>query len=110
MHGYPKPDKAWHKKVKAFYRKILNEWQIESDGFETFVGTCVSLQRCYQCREQLAKDGITFTTSTGQIKAHPMISSEQKYFAAFMAGMKHLSLEDEVEKRPAHRPTKAAGV
>jgi len=108
----PRPRPEWGKETRKFYAQIKRDFDVEPEMVHALLGTCERLNRFYECREILLAEGLTFKTSTGQVKAHPLLVEQKNTWAGFLAGIKLLGLDlpDDVKKRPAHRPPKGPGV
>jgi P27 family predicted phage terminase small subunit len=50
-------------------------------------------QRARECREVIARDGMTLPARGGQLKVHPLLATERDARQAFLAGVKALGLE-----------------
>ena len=50
-------------------------------------------QRARECREAIARDGMTVEGRDGQAKVHPLLSVERDARAAWLAGLRTLGLE-----------------
>lgn len=100
------PRSEWLPAVLNFYKGVLSDWELSADEFEVLVTTCDRLQRFHVARLQIEKEGMTFTSSTGVIKTHPLLVVEKNAYMAFLSGCRRLNLKEPEEKRPAHRPRK----
>ena len=68
---------------------------------------CDSLEAFYRARDILAKEGQTFSTTTGQVKKHPCVDICKNERSGFLSAMRQLNLQwdESEEKRGPGRPT-----
>lgn len=105
----PRANPNWLPEVKKSHRLIYKNWVLDVEHGETFRGCCERLNRFLECRNQLEREGLTFTTKNGQIKANPLLSEQKNAWAGYLSGMRLLEFEPADEKKPPHRPPKAPG-
>ena len=89
--------KYWYPQVRKFFRAVVQKFDLESFELEIFYGCCDNLNRFHEAKEILDKDGITFTTTSGQIKKHPATELERQGWMSFLAGMKQLKFTDAIQ-------------
>jgi P27 family predicted phage terminase small subunit len=90
-----KPPAHLSKESKALWREIVGAWVLGPDGLAILRGGLESLDTYHVCRVQVAKDGPTFRSETGQIRAHPAAKLALDNFAAFRQAMRQLGLQPE---------------
>ncbi len=98
----PRPE--WLPPVKEFFVGLIKAWEFSVDEVEILTTTCDRLQRFHLARLQIEAEGMTFTSSTGVIKTHPLLVVERQAYTGFLSGCRRLDLNEPEEKRPAHRP------
>lgn len=108
--------KNWLPAVKRFFRKIVSKFDLEAHELEILHGTCDCLQRFYEVREILDRDGLVFKTESGQIKKHPLAEVERQSWASFLSGMKALPFANAIDndvlgaqKKGPGRPLRVVG-
>jgi phage terminase small subunit len=82
----------WRKETRQFFQHITGQCEIDWKHFAMFYGTCENLDRFYVADEEIKRNGITFTTSGGQIRRNPACLIAKDSWAAFITGMKALGL------------------
>lgn len=83
------------KESRSLYDSIVSRWVLGPDGLAILRGGLESRDQYEVCRQQVAKDGATFTTESGQIRAHPGAKLALDYLSAFRQAMRQLALEPE---------------
>jgi len=107
----PRPKPEWGQETRKCYNIIKKNFHIMPEHVHPVLGTCERHNRYYECKEILEKEGLTFTTTGAQIKAHPLLAEQKNAWAGYLAGLRILGLNSiEEKKRPAHRPPKGPGV
>ncbi len=63
---------------RAFWRSVITEYAIDDPaGLELLRRSCEALDRADGAREIVAAEGATFTTRTGEVRAHPAVAIER---------------------------------
>lgn len=98
----PRADKKWNKKVRAFWKASHKAYEFDVDGLEILRVACMSLDRYLQACEILDVEGVTFETTSGQVKKHPANEIEKNARQGFLQAVKMLgiSLDNEEKRRP----------
>ena len=86
--------RAWKKEARQFFRHITGKYQIDEKHYAVFYGTIENLNRFYLCNEIIKKEGMTFKTSTGQIRKNPACQIQKDCWSAFLLGLKALGLHE----------------
>lgn len=87
------------------WKEILVEYSIDdAAGLRILRVALESFDRAQAIREAIDKDGLTVIDKAGQIKSHPLLPIERDSRAAFLAGLKALSLDLEPLHDKAGRP------
>ena len=98
------PDKL-SREAKEFYRKILQEYQIEDvAGLKLLLTACECLDRLRECQKIIKKEGMQIQDRFGQWKAHPLCITERDARSQFLLSLKALSLDVEPLKDGPGRP------
>lgn len=91
----PKAPKHLSRESRTLFDSIVGQWIIGPDGLAILRGALESRDAYEVCRAQVARDGPTFKTATGQIRAHPAAKLALDNFAAFRQAMRQLGLDPE---------------
>ena len=100
---------GWRSEVQIFFDEILKNFELEADSLKVFQVACHSLDRYLEAKEKLDREGITYMTSTGNVKKHPANEIEKVAKAQFLQAMRMLGISDLEPNRPG-RPTSIAGL
>ena len=100
------PPKKIRPEAKNLWKSVHKDYQIEDASREILRVACLSLSRFLEAREKLDKEGLTFTTNSGQVKKNPLIEIEKISRQGFLSAMNSLGLEVESDnKNRPGRPT-----
>ena len=95
-----------HRRAAAFKRQILSEYELNPDEKEILIGACESLSQFWRASEDLATQGLTFETESGQLKANPSAGIAKNAWGAFLAGCRLLQIGAPAEtKNRVGRPS-----
>lgn len=99
-------DPDWHPYVKKLWSDAQTEFGLGPDALSTLRVSCTAYQRLLEAEQILKDEGLTFLTSTGQIKQHPACQIVKNERAGFLAAIRLLGLEydDQKLKRGPGRP------
>ncbi len=86
--------REWTKEARQFFKHITTKFQIDEKHHAVFYGTCENLDMFYRANELIAAQGMTFTTSTGQIRKNPATAIKKDAWSAFLLGLKALGLHE----------------
>jgi hypothetical protein len=103
------PRAEWLPQVVEFFNEFLSAWELSGETNEILMTTCDRLQKFHAARIQIEREGLTFTSSTGVIKTHPLLVVERQAHVGFLAGCRMLQVEQPEDKKPPHRPRKGPG-
>ncbi|MBA4389980.1 MAG: hypothetical protein C0399_03480 [Syntrophus sp. (in: bacteria)] len=93
------------KQAKKLWTAILSEYSIEdAAGLHILRVALEAFDRAQAARELIDKDGLTITDKFNQVKPHPLLPTERDSRAAFLAGLKALSLDIEPLRDKPGRP------
>jgi len=85
---------------RAFYDAVQAEFAIEdSGGVSILLQACHMLDRAAECRSQVAKEGQTFSTNTGLVRAHPLLAAEAAARAGHIRAVQALGISLEPLKQ-----------
>lgn len=80
---------------RKLWSDITGSWVLGADGLALLRHALEARDQYEVCRAQVAKDGPTFTTETGQIRAHPAAKLALDYLSEFRQGLRQLGLQPE---------------
>jgi P27 family predicted phage terminase small subunit len=87
------------------WKEILAEYSIDdAAGLRILRVALESFDRTQTAREAIDRDGLTVIDKAGQVKSHPLLPIERDSRAAFLAGLKALSLDIEPLRDRPGRP------
>jgi len=93
------------KEAKRIWKEILEEYSIsDAAGLRILRVALESFDRAQAARERIGQEGMTVTDKYGQTKSHPLLPIERDSRAAFLAGLKALSLDIEPLRDGRGRP------
>ena len=98
----------WHPETKKFFRSTCSEWDFPDDEARVLFATCEQLNLYWTSTDELTKGGLTFTTSTGQIKKNPLADVVKNSWAGFLAGCRLLGIckqADQPKAGPGRPPS-----
>lgn len=93
--GDPRPPRHLSPASKRLWTEVVQQWSLGPDGLALFANGLESRDAYEVCRLQIAADGPTFRTETGQIRAHPAGKLALDYLSAFRQTMRQLGLQPE---------------
>jgi P27 family predicted phage terminase small subunit len=91
----PAPPKTLSRESRSTWRSITEEWVLGVDALGILRGALESWDAYQRCRDQVARDGPTFTTPSGMIRLHPASKAGLDAFAAYRQAMRQLGLQPE---------------
>lgn len=91
----PQPPKHLSREARALWRSIVSEWVLGADSLPLLRGALESWDFYQSCRAEVARDGATFKTESGQIRQHPAAKMGHDAFGAFRMAMRQLGLQPE---------------
>lgn len=115
LHRVPPASRTWGKKARALWRQVCREWQLGPDALEVLRTACDSLDRYHRAQRVLQIEGLTFSSSSGQLKKHPCCEIVKNERAGFLAAIRVLGLEQDGDKskeigRPDESWKKSQGI
>ena len=99
------PPKHLSRESKALWRDIVAEYELEDSAGLALLGqACEALDRVRSAQAQIEKDGELVADRFGQLKPHPLLTSERDSRGQFLAALKALNLDLEpLRDRPTRR-------
>jgi len=82
----------WHREARKFFNYIKDEYDVEKISIGTLNGTAENLSIYNIAADDIKKNGITYTTNTGQIKKNPACQIAKESWSGFLQGLKALGL------------------
>lgn len=93
------------KEAKAWWSKILNDYEIEDEAGLLILQTSLeAFDRMRQAQEIIKKEGMQVTDRFDQTKAHPLCVVERDARSQFLQGLKQLNLDLEPLRETPGRP------
>src|SRR5688572_7160222 len=105
MADSPKPPAHLSKRMKAFWRRVVDDYALEPHHLELFRLACEALDRTEEARAVIAAEGAFVSTRNG-VRAHPAIAVERDSRLAAARLFRELDLEG--EPLPDPRPPRRA--
>lgn len=91
----PKPAKHLSRESKALFNSIVGSWILGVDGLAILRGAMEFKDAYEVCRREVLRDGPSFRTEGGQLKAHPSAKLALDNFASFRQALRQLGLDPE---------------
>lgn len=89
-----KPPKGLSKQAGVWWKKILNEYEIDDEaGFIILQTALEAFDRMKEAQRIITKQGLTITDRFGQIRAHPLCTVERDARSQFLLSIKALNLD-----------------
>ncbi|HYF48873.1 MAG TPA: P27 family phage terminase small subunit [Planctomycetota bacterium] len=89
----PPPPRKLGAKGRAFWRQIVTEYVLEPQHLAILEQACICLDRCEECRTDVAKNGAVLMDRFEQVKPNPAADLEIKYMRNFKAHLRELQLD-----------------
>ena len=91
--------------AKKWWRKINQEYQIDDQAGLLLLQTALeSFDRMRRAQEQVAERGMVSTDRFGQLKPHPLLTTERDARSHLMTALKQLNLDVEPLRDRLGRP------
>jgi Phage terminase, small subunit len=79
---------------RKLYAALVRTYRFDDRAsLELLTQAMEARQRARECRELVEKDGPTYRDDRGNLKAHPLLSTERSAQAAFISAMRLLRLD-----------------
>ncbi len=106
------PEKRWSASAKKLWVETLDVYDLPDEHHRRMLSAaCEQLTRADQCREEIARQGLSFTDRFGQPRPNPLIAEERSCLGVFRLLVRELGLDVEspnaVNER--HRLPRAVG-
>src|SRR5215510_3118810 len=90
----PPPPKGLHAKAAAFWRVVVQDYELEAFHLEILKQACKALQRCEEASAIVDKEGQAYIDpKSGRWFPHPSVGVEERARAAFLRGVRELGLD-----------------
>src|SRR3954462_14849226 len=89
----PEPPAHLSEATKQWWREIVSTWVLEVHQVRLLQLSAEAWDRSQQAREELARDGLTFTDEKGIVRAHPCVAIERDARTAFARLLRDLALK-----------------
>ena len=80
-------------KSKAWFREVVETWELDSHHVKLLTGCCESLDRATEAREAIAREGLFTKNRFGEIRKHPGIGVERDSMIVFARLLRELDLD-----------------
>jgi phage terminase small subunit len=89
----PKPPATLSKKSAAYFKKFVDEYEIDEAAIEVLIRVCESIDRADEAAAGLKAHGSLITKDRfGCDRAHPLVMIERQARAAIIDGIKSLGV------------------
>jgi phage terminase small subunit len=88
------PPKHLRAETKAWIRKILNDYELESHHVKLLIAAGECWDRVLLARETIEREGAYFTDRFGSPKSHPALSDERNGRVVFARLLRELNLSE----------------
>jgi P27 family predicted phage terminase small subunit len=102
-----RPPRHLSDESRLWFASVLKDYDLEPHHVRLLRAACESWDRAAQAREQLAKEGITFTDRHGAVRPHPCCNIERDHRALFAKMLRELALD--IEEPGDSRPPTIRG-
>jgi phage terminase small subunit len=93
MTDTPKPPASLSKKSAEYFKKFVNDYEVEESHVEVLTSVCQSMDRADQAAAGLKKNGSLLSKDRfGVDRAHPLVMVERQARAAVIDGIKALGV------------------
>jgi P27 family predicted phage terminase small subunit len=96
----PEPPPHLSEATKKWWHEIVSTWALEVHQVRLLQLAGEAWDLAQKARQELARDGLTFTDERGAIKAHPCVMIERDARTAFARLLRDLALKVEPPKPP----------
>lgn len=101
----PSPPIKLEKSGKAYWNRVLTDFEIESHHHDLLAAACQQLDRAAAAAAVVKAQGVTQADRFGQLKTHPGVEIERNAHLAFCRLQRELGLDVEpAESRGPRRP------
>ena len=98
------------KEGKNLWSRLLKEYQIDDQGGLLLLQTAIEAHdRMKECQAIIKRGGLQLPDRFGQMKAHPLTTTERDSRSAMMQAIKSLNLDLEALQDRPGRPTGGLG-
>lgn len=93
------------KAAQGIFKGLVGEYGINDiAGLRILQAACESWDRATKARKEIDRTGMTVVDKAGQLKPHPLLTTERDNRAAFLQALKSLNLDLEPLKAGPGRP------
>ncbi len=93
MKNSPRAPKQLSREAKAWWAKLMREWEFGPDALLLLESVLEAFDRMRQAQAVLAREGITSMDRFGQLKVHPCALIERDSKALLLRYVKSLGLD-----------------
>jgi phage terminase small subunit len=93
MTATPKPPATLSKKSAAYFKRFIDDYEVEDSQIEVLIRVCESMDRADQAAAGLKTHGSLMTKDRfGCDRSHPLVQVERQARAAIIDGIKALGV------------------
>jgi phage terminase small subunit len=93
MTDRPKPPACLSKNSAGYFKKFIDEYEVDDSAVEVLIRVCQSMDRADQAAAGLKKHGSLMTKDRfGCDRSHPLVQIERQARAAIIDGIKALGV------------------
>jgi P27 family predicted phage terminase small subunit len=90
----PEPPDHLGEPERQIWAGVFRDFDLSTEASIAVLCTALEAhQRARECREAVARDGMTLEGRDGQLKVHPLVAAERDARAAWLAGIRALGLD-----------------
>lgn len=79
---------------RRLWKSIMDEYEMaDAASLAVLRSMCQTVDRLADCRQQIAQDGLTILTVSGQMRPHPLLQHEAEARRALLAHARALRLD-----------------
>ena len=100
----PSGDKNWGREARRLWRDSISMFEFTPSELETLRIACHALTRLRKAEQELDRQGMTFTTTGGQVKQNPLCLIVKNERVGYLAAVRLLAIPAENQKELGRRP------
>ena len=104
MSQNPKAPAHLSPATKAWWRRIVTEYDLQSHHLKILQTACESWDRLCQARTAIDEKGLTFEDRLGNVRPRPELTTERDCRIAFLRAVRELGLDSAEVESPRPPP------
>jgi P27 family predicted phage terminase small subunit len=97
---YPQPPSHLSQSAAAWWRSCVERFVLEEHHFRLLQLCCEAWDRAQAAREQIDREGLTYSSPKGDLRPHPAIAIERDARLAVARLVRELDLDTEPARDP----------